>query len=116
MPRRLGVGPERRRIEVAIVQRDGQRVVAQRGRVIDQILGAMADAIGRILIRVGVELDLQHAGDRPWPSRGYRDAAGAGGRGIFASRVAACQANDANTIAACRRSASRTRSGVSMLV
>ena len=59
---RRRVALERRRIEIAIVQRDGERVVAERRRVIDQILGAMADAVGRILIGVGVELDLEHAG------------------------------------------------------
>jgi hypothetical protein len=46
-------------IEVAVVQRDRQRVVVKRGRAIDQITSRVAQRVARIEIGVRVELGLQ---------------------------------------------------------
>ncbi len=46
-------------IEVAVVQRNRQRVVVKRGRAIDQITSRVAQRVARIEIGVRVELGLQ---------------------------------------------------------
>jgi hypothetical protein len=43
------------------VKSDGERVELELGRAVDQIAGSVRDVVGRILVRVRVEIDLQHA-------------------------------------------------------
>ena len=47
-------------IELPLVERDRERVVAQRHRAIDELEGRIRDAVDRVVRGVGVELDLQH--------------------------------------------------------
>ncbi len=57
LPRVVRMG---RRVEVAVVQRDGQGAVAERGGPIDELTGRVRDAIGRVLVGMRVELELDH--------------------------------------------------------
>ena len=56
-----GVGNQWTDIELPIVQRDRQRVVAQRRRAVDQLRSGMRNAIEGIVRGMGVEFDFQHA-------------------------------------------------------
>ncbi len=67
----------RRRVEVAVVQRDREGAVAERGRPIDELAGRVRNAIRRVLVGVRVKLELDHRAksSSPWPcarSRPYR--------------------------------------------
>ena len=57
-------------IELPVVQRNRQRVVSERRRVVDQLAGRVRDPVDWIVRRVDVEIDLQHAG------RGFMNHAG----------------------------------------
>src|SRR5262249_6366955 len=54
------ISVERPEIELALVQRDGERAVAEAGGTVDQIRGCMRNPVDRIVRRVGVKLDLEH--------------------------------------------------------
>ena len=62
----------RRRVEVAIVQRHGERAVAERDRAVDERSRRVRDAIGRVVVcmRVKFELDHRAKSSSPWPSAG----------------------------------------------
>ena len=55
-----GVGGKRSVIELVIVQRDGERVVSERRRAVDQGVGRVRNPVGGVVRGVGVELDLEH--------------------------------------------------------
>ena len=58
---RPGMVGMRRRVEVAIVQRDRQRAVAVVGGALDERLDAVRDEVGRVCVRMRVQLRLDHA-------------------------------------------------------
>ena len=55
-----GVGRESAQIELAVVQRNRQRVVAKRGGVVDQLERRMRNRVDRVVRGVGMKLDFQH--------------------------------------------------------
>ena len=55
----LRVGSE---IELPVVQRDGERVIAEGRGAVDQRVSGMWNPIERIVRRMRVEFDLQHTG------------------------------------------------------
>ena len=55
-----GVGDQPPDVQLPVVQRDRQGVVAQRRGAIDQLGGAVRDPIDRIVGCVGVQVNLQH--------------------------------------------------------
>ena len=59
--RALGMSRVGRRVEVPVVQRDRQGAVAERRRPIDELAGGVSDAIGRVVVCMRVELDLDHS-------------------------------------------------------
>ena len=56
---RVGLEP-RGRIELPVVQRHRQRVKAKLCRTVDQVAGAIGDAIRRIVRCMGMKVDFQH--------------------------------------------------------
>ena len=48
----------RRRVEVAIVQRHGERAVAERDRAVDERSRRVRDAVGRVVVCVRVKFEL----------------------------------------------------------
>src|SRR5947208_2590696 len=60
---------ERRDVELAIVQGDGEGVISERGRTIDQIASCVRNAVDRIIGRVSVQLDFEHGNSRSMRAR-----------------------------------------------
>ena len=52
--------PVRTQIELMIVQRDRQRVIAELGRAVDKLTGGIRNPVGRVVCGVGMEIDFQH--------------------------------------------------------
>ena len=64
-PPLAGIRRVRPRIEVAIVQRDRQRPIAQRRGMVDELSNAVGDEVGRVRVGMRVKLCLSARNDRP---------------------------------------------------
>ena len=55
-----GIGLKRANIELAVVQRNGQGVVAKGRRAVDQVARGVWNPVNRVVRRMGMEVYLQH--------------------------------------------------------
>ena len=60
-----GVRPKRSDVQLPLVQCDRDRLIAELGRVIDEVGDGMRDVVDRIVRRVCVKFDLQHRSGSP---------------------------------------------------
>ena len=54
------IAGKRRQIQLAVVERDGQRLVPQRRSSVDQLERRVGNAVDGVVARMGVQLDFQH--------------------------------------------------------
>ena len=56
-----GVRHQRRNVQLLVVQRDRQGLIAKLRRPVNQVPRGMRDELARVVCRVGMQVDFQHA-------------------------------------------------------